>query len=346
MWVSTNEKRRNHSYFETTKSNPPAALIIEIMAPDRPTDKEWKEVQLKAENKYTLALMNIVSNKMDTITQTSDNKSFDLGEAERKILMDINNTGLLQGAAAGLIAFVGLRLVRRHLFGRLILNQTGSLVKSTTTNASSPITAPSSPFRQKMNPLERAANSPFWWTLAWVTDLSASFMAAVTVSFLYTDRDKILSTISEIPLVEGQSKVSQLFCTDVQEALAQMQREASSPEEKAALSKPQTPFLAAWIAFSNNCRLRQAQEQLIRRQQGFSPDAMVNIPPPGVSKLDNDSLSDDDDGLLSALDPSSGLDDFYFPGDDEDSGNDFADTMIDSSESSDVNQKKEYSRRR
>lgn len=293
------------------------------------SDEDTKKHQTVAEFKYSQALMEAVSSKMNTVMSETESKKFELGDAEKSVLMNINNVGLLQGAVAGMVALFSLRRVRSSLFARMVKQYEEQNPKNTA--STTPLAGLSSPFRQQKNPLEVAGKSPIWVGLSWVTDLAASFMVAVAVSAAFTDQKKILKDVSEIPLVEGKSNVSRVFCPVIQETLVKMRQEASTPEEKAALSQPRTPYLAAWITFSQNCKLRQAHENLIRRQQGLGHDDVVRIPPPGVSKQ-HDRLETDD---FSELDDSDGndapFDDFYDPRD-EDNKLEFADTFNDSEE--------------
>ena len=286
--------------------------------------EEKRKSQTVAEFKISQAIMDAVSSKMNKMSE-DESKSFELGEAEKSVLMNINNVGLLQGAMAGAVALIALRRVRKHLFGRM-MEQYEKQNTPTATKSQSPTAGPSSPFRQKKNPLEMAASSPVWVGLGWVTDLAASFMVAVSISVAFTDQKKILEQLSELPLVEGKSHVSRVFCPVIQETLAKMKEEASTKEQKVALSQPRTPYLAAWIAFSQNCGLRQAQEQLIRREKGLGEQEVVSIPAPGVSKPGEYSNGEFISELDSDGDATTGtFGDFYDPRDGSDSGSEFED---------------------
>jgi hypothetical protein len=287
----------NPEFFSFNDAVIPTSPIISMA--DRKNENGKKDGQLVAEYKYAETLMKAVTAKMDEYKRDAANSgqqvnkdTFALGEAERKLLLNINNTGLLEGTVAGLVALVGLRQFRHYMLRRVMEKVTNSTPSSTQTTTM--VLTPKSPFRQQTanspkDSIERAAKSPIWMALGWLTDLAGSFfLVAVPISFACTSQDKLLRDISAIPLVEGRSKISELFCPTIQAALSQCQRDATSPEEQAALSSPRTPHLTAWIAFAHNCHLRQTQEQLIRQQQGLSHNAPVSIPPPGVSSFSAD----------------------------------------------------------
>jgi hypothetical protein len=364
----------------------PFAFFQFIMA--RPNDKE-DQTHVATELKYAAALMKSVTARMDEVKrdaarsaaergQTPPTDAFQLGDEEKKVLLNINNTGLLEGMAAGLVTLTLLRQFRHYQFRRIMQNVKASDGTTPPTSASQftarTLLTPKSPFRQQTTTtntthnnsnnntnndavhgaLARATRSPFWVALGWITDLGAAFAMAVTVSALRMDQDQILKDIAAIPLVAGPSKVSQLFCPTVQTALAQLRRDAILPNERDILTRPRTPQLAAWVAFADHCQLRQAQEELLRREQGLSADAVVSIPPPGVVTIGSTSVQpplvyDAEDADAAA---AAGLlgNDFYDPRVDTDAGGvDFADDLssyLDNEDQQNKKADKDSSRRR
>jgi hypothetical protein len=359
-----------------TNSQQSKIIGVMVVSPDAdgPTNNDTADTQLMVEERYHEALETLVYSKLDQILESEDDDDdttwFDLGEAEHQILLNMNNMGLWEGSVAGVVTLICLRQGRRVLFGPRRVTSTATGLAAATSNhrassgfrssttiqinappLSSPITSRPlshhhhrSPFRQQM---DQWAHSRAGTVLGWLIDLAVSLTVGASVSAAYTDEEKMLQELADIPLVAGPSQISRQFCPVVQDALAQLNREATTPAEQAALTRPRTPYMAAWIAFSHSCHLRQAQEQLIRRQHGLNPDAIVNIPPPGVSKLGSDGHSwDDINGLRG--DGAEGYDDDDDYDDDyDDDDDDFSDTMMESSESADDKQAKDdYSRRR
>lgn len=255
------------------------------------------ETRARKKEEFNLAsrFINAANRKLDQITLRDTN--FQLDKAESKVLMEVNNTGLLEGAAAGILSFIVLRRIRSGFLHRLR--------QQTATNSPVPY-ARKSPFQQQKPPLQAAepsADQPLgtiaegvlnrrssagsgtvFNVLSWMIDFTVSFYIAVYVSL--RNPDKILQKVSAIPLIEGRSRVAEELCPEFMRELRSIQEDRDSGAlnsiQSNALQNPQTPILKALLLFCHNCQRRATYEKLLRQERGLAPDAAVSIPSPGV----------------------------------------------------------------
>jgi hypothetical protein len=314
-------RKRNQSKVTTPQASIATMARDDDDDDEMPIDDQYNkaDIQSMVEEEYHEALEDMVYAKMEAISEMDDDAWLDLSDAEHQILLSMNNTGLFEGSMAGLVTLVSLRLARRALFRPRTMASGGGGRAMTTTNTpssfpSSPITAARPPpsssssgggtFRQQM---DRLAHSRVGMVLGWLTDVAIGGTVAAFVADACLDEEEMLRDVADIPLLPGESAIARHFCPVVQDALLQLSRQATTPAETAALTRPRTPQMAAWLTFSHNCQLRQAQEELIRRQQGLSADAIVSIPPPGVSSSSSDMLDYDAHSLSSGEFPSAAM---------------------------------------
>jgi hypothetical protein len=238
--------------------------------------------------------------------------TFRLEPAERDKLMEINNTGLVEGMVAGIISLVALRRIRGSLLRRLYAAReaspppphshappphhgAGSTGGSPFHQQNSPFAQTNSPFHTPQQhappppfstpPPPHASNKPkegtFAFLFGWALDAVGAFAVMASVSFMLTDVNKILNTLSDIPLTEGRSTIAREFCPDVVQALQQLRQ--NDPAAAAVLDDAQTRRLQAVRLFIHNCQRREAYEAALRREKGVAdPHYPVQVPAGGV----------------------------------------------------------------
>jgi hypothetical protein len=163
-------------------------------------------------------------------------------------------------------------------------------------------------------------------------DASLSFLVAAYTSFYMADRERIAKSVTQVPLMEGRSAISDNFCSDlIQEynrqwnhnqaptkspnnqapfgvkGAAENQKPLAPFDRKDILKNPQLGILQAYIDFIGNCKKRQAMENRIRRERGMGANEPVEIPPPGVTSSD---WSDEEDESMFGQESNSSTDFF------------------------------------
>lgn len=327
----------------------------------------------KEEYNIALRFMNAIQRKMEQIQMRQRQEAssggtrmsgFELGEAERKKLYEINNKGLLEGTVAGVLSFILLRRIRSG-FMRPRMHQPHPPAAATpgatphhhapkspfqqvkppsTTNGTPPsqpppgLEAPSvSQLAQGMHQQQRTGSSTgekIFRFFSFSLDAIVSFYVAVFVSV--RNPGEIMKSMADLPLLEGRSRVSDEFCPEFLHELQAIQKDEALGQSD-AFRHPSTPPLQALLKFCHNCRERAAYEQQLRQQLGLPPDAPVSIPPPGVPNMGTSSSSDDADLLSGWKDDTedNGGDqhdptDFYDPSQEtrRSDGNDWADPFV------------------
>jgi len=211
---------------------------------------------------------------------------FQLEDEERKILYEVNNFGLMPGAAAGLSILFLLRRIRPNMLRRI------QRPRQPPPQGGVPHVT-NSPFQQDSaggSPYKELQPSLFLRGLGWTLDLMSSFFVAAGTSIVFTDHEVIAQKIATLPLVSGRSRVAQELCPSALDFLRDIRKDESTRE---VLDAATTTNLQNILAFCRNCRLRADYEERLRREKGVSNEYPVAIPPPGVpvdSSYDSDSL--------------------------------------------------------
>ena len=293
--------------------------------------RDVPEERIKQEYRVTEGFFKVLQSRVDQLANGQGVSKFELEEPERKVLMQINNSGLMKGTAAGLLSLVFLRRVRSNMWNRVVKRmQDEQLKKGFTVNTNSGHHVGNSPFQSQQpgaplpgsSPLEKALRrrqNPWSLTnlLGWFLDVSVSFFVAATASVYFTDRKLVLQSLSTLPLIEGKSRVSAEFCPSM---LEHYNRLRMQPETADLVQNPQTDYLKAIQAFCINCQRRRQQETRLRETMGMSSSAVVSIPPPGVNVSEDEidlwkEVGNKDNGdtefyLTEDEDPSQWADDF------------------------------------
>lgn len=105
-------------------------------------------------------------------------------------------------------------------------------------------------------------------------DFTISGYALIGVMAYNADYMLLASSLSFVPLVPYQSVISDELCPEIQDMARQLQESPDLEMDHSIMS-----FVHS---FSRNCRLRQAYERKLRKEQGLADNAPVFVPPPGV----------------------------------------------------------------
>jgi hypothetical protein len=253
-------------------------------------DKE----RLKEEFKLTQRLLGAFQRRLEELQREGlPGEKFQLDDAERNILYQVNNLGLKEGAFAGIVALVGLRRIRASFLRRL-LRERDRLSDAPQAQQSQGHHAHNSPFSTGVNAIPpNSANSPLdryiqkrsnpfslGSLFGWALDCTVAFSVAASTSLIFTDRKKMLSTLAQLPLVPGTSNVSRELCPGILKEIEALREEGGAVKDM--IDRPESAPLAAFVEFAKNCQLRESFERQYRKAHGLSGDEPVRIPPPGL----------------------------------------------------------------
>jgi hypothetical protein len=213
---------------------------------------------------------------LDSCSETDGDSKFTLEDEERKILYEVNNFGLMPGAAAGLVALLMLRRIRVRT------EMLRRIQKPPSANTGAPHVT-NSPFQQGPPPggesYKKLQPSPFLRVFGWSLDLMSSFFVAAATSIMSTDHEVIARKITTLPLVSGRSKVAAELCPPVLDFLRELRKDESTRD---VLDGATTTNLKNILTFCQNCQRRAAYEDRLRLENGLPGGSRVSIPPPGV----------------------------------------------------------------
>jgi hypothetical protein len=237
--------------------------------------------RLQVEATLAQRFIKAIKNRMKQLVVTSAQDFKLSSQHERKVLMDVAASNLLEGAVAGLVTFWLLRRIP-YFKRRVVLNI----------------------FKIPYYPV--APQQPTFKSICYAIALVIfdGYISISAARFVFErNPDKFLEQLSDLPLMEGESVVSKRLCPillkELQMIHADLAPEISDMNKvivRDAIANPQTPLLQCYMKFCTNCRRRAAYEQILREQSGSS-DAVIRIPPPGVPP--NMSLSPIDTNPLS-----------------------------------------------
>ena len=172
-------------------------------------------------------------------------------EAEEDLLMQVNNSGLKEGAVAGAVTFACL-VAGPPLVKRFIPPKTYKLETPKKSNMSKYI---------------------LMGMRLGVQAAASLVIAAYTTSY-FTDEEFMLQQVSKAPLLEGKSVISDEFCPTI----CREYYRYSQDYWKGVKS----PYLQNLTKFVGNCERRRSLEKSIREERGLSQDTPILIPSPGV----------------------------------------------------------------
>ncbi|GAX11212.1 hypothetical protein FisN_9Hh309 [Fistulifera solaris] len=281
-----------------------------MSAPEDPNSQRREEARMVKSQKEKLrqegliveSVLSSLQRKLDNIRMTRGASSVKLEAAEKEILLKLNNSGLLPGAAAGILSFVLLRRVRRIVLQRRFqasLKPPSNNIPGANGNShvqNSPFQAPSSSFPPPISNGPPPLQEPLVLkVLGLILDGTVSFAVAVMASVQFTDMKMILQEFSRIPLLQGHSVVAEEFCPVVLEELQRLDRDMKSSDWKKDV---QSLYLKAIVDFGKHCEQRRVYENRLQQEQGLDPEKPfhMSIPAPGVPQDDwednNSTLTD------------------------------------------------------
>jgi hypothetical protein len=266
-----------------------------------PTDRRSSSVdRQKMETKLVNRFMTLFSEKMDEMQEReakSKRNVFRLEPAEKALLTQVNNFGLYEGMAAGVLTLISLRRLRRIVHVR----RHGPPANI------SPFSNQASPFNPLVTPPPPRSRFSFGSIFGWLLDSTASFCVAATVSWMYTDTSKIQQKLTEIPLTPGRSVVSEEFCPLVLRELRQLIAQSDNHDNdhnydsdsdptfnhvdmRDIINHPHSPYLRSMITFGVNCQRRvNRQDELSLAQDDYATThrSPPPIPAPGLPPLED-----------------------------------------------------------
>ena len=283
-----------------------------------------------------------------------------LSDREKEVLRSIHGAGMMEGIFAGIVTFVLLRRIPKYLERRAARSfqqprgqEVGENAGVRGGSSGYTLDTPSkvnSPFRTGNsgnghgNTVGRGTNSGqeeaqigerglVWRSVSFLADTALSFLVAAYTTAYMADTEKIKTSVTEIPLMEGRSAISNKFCPALLEEYKRQWNmdpsalnqsyfngqavNAKNPippfDRKDVLKDPNIGLLKAYIEFIENCQKRKIVEDRIREERGLGPMVPVEIPAPGISKSDEEWINKNTSGSgLFGIEASSEEDSMVF----------------------------------
>lgn len=278
--------------------------------------------QKKTEMEVARRLMQAITLKVDELREqfgSAPEDRFRLEPFEKNVLMKINNSGILEGLAAGILTLVTVRRIRAYVVRRTLGNMNPAQPPTPPTtygfgpSSDSPMqnmivqrsrTAseiPNNPFHSQQHasqggtPFQSVPKQGFLpWSLGWTLDLLLAGSTMVTVGVYSMNMEARISDVAQIPLAPGYSTISREFCPVAVQWLGQLQEESKRGDTKITnvLKNPLSKGTEGYLQFARNCQLRLRYEEKLRSEKGVTDsEYRVAIPSPGVP-LDDEGYED------------------------------------------------------
>lgn len=305
-----------------------------MSADDDSEARHAKVLQRVEETRVGKEILEVLRNRLEkstTLKNTLSSPEFKGGDyaEERKVLVSINNFGLMEGALAGIATFLVLRrgpqLMLRLLNSRASRGGGGG---GGTGGAGYQLDRP--PTVRGGNPFDKnsqqrsggGVGTAVLGGMKLALDLFVAFLMGASTSFQVIDEEKLVNTVANLPLAEGRSIVSDEFCSTLQQEVVK--------RNPAVFTQADSAYLRGMYLFHQNCRKRQSYEATLREESGMSPNDPVSIPEGGVPSdyimRDGDVSNGNDDEEASYDNKSSSTtDESYFSDADFGSDNIFGD---------------------
>ena len=281
------------------------------------SSKEDKEAEIEVYNRFS----RIVKEKFSAIADGSSNGSERMNNldvlyqkpeytAEKKILGEMNNLGLSKGILAGLGCFAFLRISPK-----LISKALRRRAEVTTAQGGN------NPFHQsssyKLDPppnsggnIERLERPGLAFRLMRLSlDTFVSLSIGAYTSLWFVDKDKMMRSFSDIPLVEGRSLLSEELCGDFTKEFKKLDPQIWDRRSSTVDHDEKMNFRNTIQRFVVNCQRRAICEDEMRKERGVRDDEPVVTPSPGVPR----DISINIDDLLGSgeTDENSSGDDYF-----------------------------------
>lgn len=274
--------------------------------------KEDKGAEIEVYNRFS----RIVKEKFSAIADGSSNGSERMNNldvlyqkpeynAEKKILGEMNNMGL----SKGIFAFLRIspKLISKALRRRAGVTTGGN--NPFHQSSSYKLDPPPNPLggQQNVERLERPGLAFRLMRLSLDTFVSLSIGAYTSLWFV--DKDKMMRSFSDIPLVEGRSLLSEELCGDFTKEFKKLDTQVWDRKRSTVDHDGKMNFRNTIQGFVINCQRRAICEDEMRNERGMRDDEPVVVPSPGVSR----DISINIDDLLGSgeTDENSTEDDYF-----------------------------------
>lgn len=237
--------------------------------------------------------------------------------AEKKMLTEMNNLGLMNGVMAGIACFAFLRWSPGAIARYLTRKRAASFGFTPKGDANNPFNRSGYQFDQPPGEQAPLVSPNFLIRgMRLGLDMFVSMSVGAYASLLLFDKDTMMKQASEIPLVQGRSLLSEELCHDFTVEFQKYSRDTWDANHPALTGgvrsdNKRSEFTSLIQGFVANCRRRSIYEQELRAEQGLREDEPVVVPAPGVPKDISVSL-DDLMGDKIEGSGSNGDDEFYF----------------------------------
>ncbi len=211
-------------------------------------------------------------------------------QAEKNQLTKINNNGMTAGIAMGIGSFVFLRAGPKML-SRYLINKSRKSGNMPPGSGGYQFDIAAKGKSQKQRMMQPPPNvdgrkpSFLFRTLKLGLDIFVSVSLATWGSLIFTDAKKLMDDLSDIPLVQGRSLISEELCDDFIDVYKAIPKKTWDKYDEKSVP------LDAITNFVKNCLRRQIVEKEILDQKrafgSFGIDAnekYVEIPSPGVPR--------------------------------------------------------------
>lgn len=246
------------------------------------------------------------------VTQLSSIRAQDMGEPEKDFALKFfRSLGVIEGLAAGALAFYGLNRFPRH-YARYVTRKRqrsqGYMLDKANLTPKKPTSPFQSPDEQEIKKeVSRKRNKFLFSSLELFFDLGMSFGVGMSVAFLTADKGKAMKTATDVPLQPGRSLLSDQCCPSLLAEYKRQWKKESKDNHTNGISglttvhqteisrsdllrRPEHPTLQFILKMTENCRHRQVMEQDIRSKELLSTSTPIAIPSIGVIPQTEDPL--------------------------------------------------------
>ncbi|KAL7534619.1 hypothetical protein ACHAWF_004889 [Thalassiosira exigua] len=217
--------------------------------------------------------------------------------AEKGKLNDMNQLGLPQGVMCGIATFAFLRWSPGAI-SRMLQRRAGAGVGASEGIASPFAKAPGYKFDAPPGQPIIERPSLFFRSVRLTLDLFVSFSLGAYASLYFVDKNKMMKTFTDLPLVEGRSLLSEELCEDFAREFRKFDREIWDKNHQSLSGGGETiedgehDFRNTMQGFVANCKRRAIYEGEIRKERGLGDSEPVVVPSPGVPRDISVSLDD------------------------------------------------------